>query len=140
MTDTALLVLDMQRDFLGPTGKLSFSEERAERTLRNVNEAIADAVASCKEVVYVANAFRDGDWTNIFRRWAAIEGTPGAELHPRLSIVSQHLFPKDRGNAFSNPAQLEFLRERKTGAGAIAGVYADKCVAATVRGGRRQLS
>ena len=136
MTDTALLVIDMQRDFLEHTGKLPLAEDRAERTLRSVNAAIADAVASGKAVVYVVNAFRDGDWTNIFRKWAAIEGTPGAELHPRLSIVSPHVFPKDRGNALSNPALLEFLRERKIVGLVIVGVYADQCVAATVKGAR----
>ncbi|MHB8461729.1 MAG: cysteine hydrolase family protein [Vulcanimicrobiaceae bacterium] len=134
MIATALLVIDMQRDFLETSGRLALPAVIAKRTLEGVNAAVAHSVVAGEEVVYIVNAFRDGDWTNIFRKWAAIAGTPGAELDPRLTVASAYMFTKDRGDAFSNRALLDFLHERAIQMVTITGVYADHCVQATVRG------
>jgi nicotinamidase-related amidase len=69
-----------------------------------------------------------------FRRRAALRGSRGAALDPRLHVVSPHYFAKARADALSSPALDAHLRARQVGRMVLAGVFADQCVYATARG------
>jgi nicotinamidase-related amidase len=139
MDGTAFLVLDMQRDFLEDGGRLPVAGEQVASLLESVNALIEDAVAAGAPVIYVLNAFSPSDWLgNVFRHGAALEGSAGAELDPRLVVRGSVRFTKKRSDAFSNPELNAFLRERRIGQLIIAGVFADACVKATATAALRR--
>jgi nicotinamidase-related amidase len=132
---TALLVLDMQRDFLEDAGRLPVARDQVAGLIASTNALIESAAASGALVVYILNAFPRSAWlANLFRRGAAIEGSTGAELDPRVLVRGSNRFTKTRGDAFSNRALEAYLRERGVERVIIVGVFANACVKATVRG------
>ena len=69
----------------------------------------------------------------LFRRFAAIEGSAGARWDERVAIDGAPYFPKWRGSAFCNPDLAACLRSLGVEELAIAGLYASACVSATAR-------
>lgn len=129
----ALVVLDMQRDFVGPAARMPIGPGQAEPLLAAVNARIAAAQAAGEDVVYVRNAFAPGDVANWFRNRAAVAGEPGAALDPRLRLADGPIFDKDQPDAFGNPKFEAWLRQRHVDRITVAGVFADQCVAATAK-------
>ena len=135
MTTTALLVLDLQRDFLDGTARMPIARAQVAPLLSVTNLLLDDAAARAMPVVYIVNAFpRSQHLLNFFRRGAAVVGTPGAEIDPRVHAVPGVTFPKESNDAFTNPALDSFLRERGIARVVVLGVFAPHCVRATVRG------
>lgn len=132
---TALLVLDLQIDFLEPQGRLPIAREEVAPVLAAANRAIAAAAARRTAVVYIGNEFTSWDVLgNLFRHGAAMRGTPGAALDPRLTkLAGAPYFSKDRADAFSNPALGNFLRSHRIASVVVCGVFADACVSATTK-------
>ncbi len=133
---SALLVLDMQRDFLEPNGKLPLPVAEVEPLIAATNRAIATAAQHGWPVIYIVNEFKKNDWQNIFRNGAAVAGTPGTALDERIAVVGDERFAKHTGNAFSNAALGERLAALAVDHVLIGGVYADACVLATAKGAR----
>ncbi|MGH7985261.1 MAG: cysteine hydrolase family protein [Candidatus Binataceae bacterium] len=133
---TALLVLDLQVDFLEPNGRMPIARDQIGQVLANSNRAIEAATARHIAIVYIGNEYTRWDIPgNWFRRNAARVGTPGATLDPRLKrVVAAPYFSKRQGDAFSNPELERFLRLHHIHHLVICGVYADACVTATARG------
>jgi nicotinamidase-related amidase len=137
-TATALLLLDLQRDFLKSDGRLPVAREAVDGLLANVNRLATHFAGQGGLVIYVLNEFSPWDFpANLFRRHAALRGRPGAELDPRVQVMSERRFPKAAGDAFSNPQLSPFLRENGVGKVLVAGVFAEACVTRTVSGARR---
>lgn len=94
--ETALLVIDVQNDFADPAGSLYV--EGGEDVIPFINEQIAAASGSGARIVY------SQDWhpesTPHFEKdggiWPVhcVAGSPGAELHPDLSVADGALFIK----------------------------------------------
>ena len=63
-------------------------------------------------IVYIRQEL-DGLWgkmiSNVFAGGVAIKGNPGTEIDKRVSILSSHIFPKPKSDAFSNPKLERFL-------------------------------
>ncbi|HZO80620.1 MAG TPA: isochorismatase family cysteine hydrolase [Candidatus Binataceae bacterium] len=133
---SALLVLDLQVDFLEPNGRMPIAREQIAPVLAAANRAIAAAGGSGMAVVYVGNEFTPWDIPgNWFRHGAALRGTPGAALDPRLRrLGAAPYFAKRGGDAFANPALVNFVRTGRITRVVLCGVYADACVSATARG------
>lgn len=131
---TAFVLVDLQRDFLEEKGRLPVDPGQAERVIRVANAMLAHARATDMPTVVVANEFPRGRISNLFRGFAAVEGTRGAELDPRVEQVGLPYFPKQRANGFSNPALHEWLQEQGIQHLIFAGVYANDCVRVTVKG------
>jgi nicotinamidase-related amidase len=110
---TALLLIDFQRDFIQANGKMPVDQKQVESLL------ISDPI-------------------NIFRRFAAVEGSPGAMWDGRVSAQDSVYFPKWRGDAFCNPRLWEFLKQHAVQEVTLAGVYAGACVTATAKGALRR--
>lgn len=131
---TAVLLLDLQRDFLEAEGRMPIDRAQVEPLLRTVESLAAAAQARELPVVQVRNSFSRGDIANWFRNHAAVVGEPGTALDPRTAALSDILFDKDAPDSFSNEKLDAFLREQQVEHLVIAGVFADGCVYWTARG------
>jgi len=130
----ALVVMDMQHDFLAPDGKLPVAADQVDGMVAAANVLVDTAVQKGLLVVYVVNHFRRSQWlSNLFRHSAALEGSAGAGMDERVHQVSDRVFVKSQRDAFTNPAFGDFLRQQGVGHLLVAGVFADACVKATVQ-------
>lgn len=132
---TALLVLDLQVDFVDPAGRLPIARDQIQPLLEAANRAIDAAARHHLPIAYIGNEY--GFWDlpgNWFRHNAAMKGAPGSALDPRLTRVeTAPYFAKHRGDAFSNEALDDFLRSREIGTIVLSGVYADACIYCTAK-------
>ena len=129
-----LMLIDFQRDFLEPTGRLPVARDQIAPVLEAANLAVARARASGWPIVAVGNAFRPNDFLmNLLRRNASIAGSAGAEWDPRLPITGFAYFEKCEGSALANSALVDWLHEHQITTLNIAGLFAKACVAATAR-------
>ncbi len=135
---SALLVLDMQTDFIGKDARMPIAPGRDEQLIKNVNASIRAAEKRGDLVVYVGNEFSPWSPANLFRNFAAIRGRPGAELDKRLYRMDAPYFAKDFPDAFSNKRLGEYLRRNRVNRLTIVGVFADQCVLHTARGARNR--
>jgi len=138
MSKTALLLIDLQRDFLETSGRMPISAGNADMVISLANRLIKHAESAGWTPVFIRNEFKKSDWVgNILRKRAAIEGSAGAEIDPRVLIpVSSSVISKSRPDAFTNPALAELLKSSGIHQIVILGVMAEGCVRATVNGAR----
>jgi nicotinamidase-related amidase len=138
MNASALLVIDVQNDFTQPSGRLRVDRTQAEEMIANINAILTSPKAGVLLPIYIGNEFHKFDPLNIFRNFASLEGTKGAKLDPRLKVVNNHYFSKRQGDAFSNPALVDFLRNAKIERLYLAGLQAEACVYRTFLGARKR--
>jgi nicotinamidase-related amidase len=137
-TGSALLLIDFQRDFLDPHGRLPVAAHHVEPMIHAARRAVADRTPD-EIVVRIANEFPSkARIANAARRNAAIAGTPGAAWDPRLDFDEAHYVPKWKSDAFCNPRLGRLLMEQGIGEVTVAGLYARACVAATVKSALRR--
>jgi nicotinamidase-related amidase len=128
----ALLLIDLQVDFLSDTGRLPVGTANAERVISVANRMIALFEERHCPIFVIVNQFKKTDVIgNFFRRNAAIEGTEGGRIDPRILVHDAFHFSKARGSAFTNPDFSEKLRATGIDRVVICGVYAEGCVRAT---------
>jgi maleamate amidohydrolase len=130
--DTALLVLDIQKDFIGDQARMSVAKHQIEPMLEKVNTIIAQFNSHRIPVVYIGNEFEPYQWiANFFRKNSAIKGSNGAELDERLLIVNDLYFSKNKANALSNDELVSYLNASRVKHIVIVGLFAEGCVTAT---------
>ena len=135
--DTALLVLDIQKDFIGDQARMSVAKHQVEPMLEKVNTIIEQFNSHGIPVVYIGNEFEPHQWvTNFFRKNAAIKGGKGAELDERLLIVNDLYFSKNKANALSNDELVSYLKANKVKHIVIVGLFTEGCVTATALGSK----
>ncbi|MEO8812395.1 MAG: cysteine hydrolase [Caulobacteraceae bacterium] len=131
---TALLAMDLQRDFLQPDGRLTIAQGQISSLIEAMNRAIDRGARTRLAVVYTFNAYDLLDPSNLLRNFAAIKGSRGSLLDPRIHQVSPSTALIKRGpDAFSNPRLATLLADRGVKRLIIGGVYADACITATTR-------
>jgi nicotinamidase-related amidase len=107
--------------------------------VRTANAVVEDAARRGIPVIYVLNDFPRRDFVaNIFRRWAALSGSRGAELDPRVRVEGDRRVLKHAANAFTNPELDRQLQELGVKHVVILGVFAPACVRATAQGALRK--
>ena len=115
MTDTALVVIDIQNDIT----------KNYKEIINNINSAIDWAVSHDIHVVYIKhNNLSAG--TRTFK-----PDTRGAELVPDMKIVSENIFVKSKGNALTSEAFSAFINENGIKEFYVAGADAVACVKST---------
>jgi nicotinamidase-related amidase len=126
----ALLVIDMQNVCVGQNHAAYFKYNNVELV-----EAVNKAIDANKNnvVVYIKNIMKK-NFLNKFAPFHAYEGTEDVELVNNLQLVSQNVFTKYEGNAFSNFALNEFLKKSDIECVEIVGVDGGGCVALTALG------
>jgi nicotinamidase-related amidase len=140
VTNTALLALDLQRDFLEANGRMSVGTKNAELVIASANRLLEHAERAGWKLISIKSEFPRTDWIgNLFRRDAAIERSVGAEMDPRVRFPPSSLeLTKSKPDAFTNPALAEILKAAGIQHIVIFGVMAEGCVRATVKSARRQ--
>lgn len=131
---SALLLMDLQRDFLDDNGRMAVERGQVDALLNSVTALHAQAVALDRPVFRVENVYAPWDPGNLFRNGAAVRGEPGAAWDPRVPGGGEGPFPKDQPDAFSNQDFDAALRRHQVSHLVITGVYADGCVLYTARG------
>jgi nicotinamidase-related amidase len=134
----ALVLIDLQYDFLNASGRMPAAQDQIEPMLAHIHCAAAAANASGDPVIGVANRFARFDPGNLFRRFAAVAGSPGSAWDERAPESNAGTFTKAAGSAFSNPDFENALQSRGIGEIVLTGVYTSGCVAATARDGLRR--
>jgi nicotinamidase-related amidase len=132
---TAVLAMDLQRDFLEEGGRMRIEAAQVDEVVRASNTVLAAARRRGLPVVYVGNEFPPTDvLANLARRGAAVQGSRGAEIDPRIDHLDGAYFPKRSRDAFSNPELDAYLRQNEVAELIVVGVFAGACVRATVLG------
>ena len=126
---TALLVMDLQEIVVGEKPLFVFHYKKD--LLDQANKLIEQAHG--KTVVYIRMVMRDNFVCRISPiRYRAQD--PKAQLAKNLKIVSDHVFDKYKGDAFSNPELDKFLKKQGIEQLEIFGVDGSGCVYHTVKG------
>jgi nicotinamidase-related amidase len=131
----ALLLIDFQRDFLADDGRMPAARGQVAPVLAAARAALDEARASGDLIIAIGNEFRPFDLLmNLFRRGAAIAGSPGAAWDPRLPLDGVIYLPKWGGDAFGNPDLERLLRAEGVEEVTLTGLMAQACVSDTARG------
>jgi nicotinamidase-related amidase len=136
----AVLLLDLQVDFLNTTeGNMPVDRDGSFRVLAAANEVLAGKALAGALPVLIVNQFpASAKVANWLRHGAAMAGSAGANLDPRLNLApGVRVFEKHEASAFSNPDLEPYLRQQNVGKLWVLGVFAEGCVRATALAGRR---
>src|SRR5882672_6540996 len=138
---TAMIVVDMQNDFVASGAALETPAARA------VVPKLADALKICRDagikVIYTAHAHRrDGCDMGLFddlhppiaNRAALVDGTPGVDIYPELSpAIGEHVIKKHRYSGFFGTDLDIILREWGVDTVIVSGTTTENCCHATAR-------
>jgi nicotinamidase-related amidase len=140
LNDTALLVIDLQRDFLEENGRMPVGKNGAELVIASANRLLKHAESAGWLQVFIKNEYRKTDWIgNLFRKGAAIEGSAGAEIDPRVPFpAGAVVVSKARPDAFTNPALAKILTSAGIHHLVVLGVMAEGRVRATANSAIRR--
>ena len=125
----ALLVIDMQEVTVGRNHADFFKYDN--ELIDRVNTVISSSDAAV--VVYIKNLMKN----NLINKLAPVkvfDNSPEAELAKDLLILSDYIFSKYSGDAFSNPEFSEFLKNNGIDTVELIGVDGGGCVALTALG------
>lgn len=134
MANTALLVMELQNDYLWEKRKAKFPYD-TKALIGAVNDAIARYRAAGSDILYLLQIFPDMPSNRIIFDFS-ITGTEGAALYSGLDVVSDYLFEKNVADAFLDPAFAAFAAERGYTDIAVCGIDECGAVSATARGAR----
>ena len=125
----ALLVIDMQNDYLWDKRKKMFSYD-TESLVRNVNQAIETYQKAGYDILYIKHILPKIMWGVGF----SIKGTEGAELYDGLNIVSDYIFEKKHSDTYTSKAFREHMKNRQYKEVVLCGLDECGCVGATAKG------
>jgi nicotinamidase-related amidase len=132
---TALIVVDMQVDFVSPKGKLFVPE--APKTIPAIRGLIAKARKARVPVIFTQDWHRADDPE--FSIWPAhaVEGTRGAQVVPELRPISKDYFIRKRTyDAFFSTDLDLLLRQKNIQNLVITGTVSNICVLHTAGSAR----
>lgn len=135
MERSAVLLLDLQHDFLGADGaRRPVGRSRAATIINLANLILGKRVLPLAIPILVVNQFSARDHVgNFFRRHAAVAGTSGAEIDGRIhGAAGVKRIGKARPSAFSNPELDHELKAQNIRTLYVMGVFAEGCVRVTV--------
>ncbi len=133
---TALLVIDMQNDYLWPARKPRFAYD-TEALVASVNALIRRYAGQGCRVVYIRHIIQNLP-TNRLLFGFSLAGTEGAELYSGLEIISDIRFDKHFGDALTNAALREWLEKNGVERLHLCGLDQYGCVTATALGAKKR--
>jgi len=135
----ALLLIDLQRDFLAGDGRMPVARHQVTGVLVATGKVIARAMADGDLIVRIGNEFRPRSRIgNLLRHHAAMAGSAGAAWDDRVQAGGSVYLPKWKASAFCNPELGDLLAGAGVEQVSICGLYAGACVTATARDARRR--
>ncbi|MCO5125023.1 MAG: cysteine hydrolase [Rhizobacter sp.] len=141
MNRSAVLMLDLQVDFLDlQRGKMPVDAAGALRVIAAANAVLRDEALPGALRVLIVNAFPpSATIANFFRRGAAVDGSAGAAVDPRIAVrPGVRCFTKESSSAFTHPDLDPWLRAEGVTTLWMLGVFAEGCVRATALDARRR--
>lgn len=133
---TALIVIDMQNDYLYEKRKKLFSYN-TEQLTSSVNELIHQYKDKGCDVIYIRHIIQNLP-TNRLLFGYSIAGTEGAELYGGLDVVSDYCFDKLVGDALSNKKLRELVRNKGYDVLHLCGLDECGCVTSTALGAAKR--
>ena len=134
MGKSALIIVDMVRDFTDPEGLVYYPENR--KILKHIQKALEAARERKLLIVFLQHRNRRG---KIDRKAAAMrpncmEGTFGIEIDPLLTVDEEkdYVIPKRRYSGFFGTAHYLVMREIGIENTIIVGTKTNCCIRATV--------
>ena len=132
--DTALVVVDMVRDFTDPAGLVYYPQNR------EILPRIARAVEYCRSrgilIVFMQHCYRKDKYDRNLAtmRPNCLEGSGGEEIDPMLKVdpVKDYVIKKRRYSAFFGTDLDLVLRERGVRNLVVVGTKTNCCIRATV--------
>lgn len=129
---TALMLCDLQRSFLQPSGAMPVARDEVEPLIRAVNAMIDAAHDQVVPVIYIRDEYSPFQLIgNLLRHYAALRYEAGSAFDPRVNSTAGVCFSKQSSDAFSNDAFESYLLTAGIGRLVIAGVFAERCVLET---------
>ena len=125
----ALLVIDMQNDYLWDKRKSMFTYDSAE-LVGNVNRLIDSRKNLGYDIIYIKHILPKIMWGVGF----SIKGTKGAELYDKLTVVSDLCFEKNRSDSYTAKTFREYMKEQEYSEVVLCGLDECGCVGATAKG------
>ena len=132
MSKKALIVIDMQNDYLWEKRKPMFNYNTPE-LVDNVNKTVRSYKEKGWDIIYISQIFPN----IITNRWIigfSIANTEGAKLYSGLDIVSDLCFDKNLPDAFTAKRFREFFHSQDYDEAAVCGLDECGCVGATALG------
>lgn len=133
---TALLVIDMQNDYLYEKRKSVFAYD-TDALVSSVNELIHEYHDNGCDVIYIRHIIQNLP-TNRLLFGYSIAGTEGAELYGGIDIISDYCFDKLLGDALTNKELLKMVTENKYDALHLCGLDECGCVTSTALGAAKR--
>ena len=132
MEKKALLVIDMQNDYLWEKRKKMFSYD-TEQLVKNINATVHSYKNNGWDVYYIAQVFPN-IITNRLIIGFSIKNTEGAELYSGLDVVSELYFEKNLPDTFTAKKFREHFNKQGYTEVAVCGVDECGCAGATALG------
>ena len=132
MERKALVVVDMQRDYLCRERKPMFSYD-TDKLVNSVNEAIAEYSGMGYDIIYIKQVFQN----IITNKWFigfTLKDTPGAELYDGVNVVSDYSFEKYFPDTFSSKEFRAHVKHQGYSEMVLCGLDECGCVGATAKG------
>lgn len=128
----ALIVIDMQSDYLREGRKKMFSYDTDE-LVAAVNASIARYQEQGYDIIYIKQVFQNIITNRVFIGFT-IQGTPGARLYDGLNVVSDLVFEKYFSNSFTAKAFRKHMEQAGYSEVVLCGLDECGCVGATAKG------
>jgi nicotinamidase-related amidase len=131
---SAVLLMDLQRDFLDERGRMPVDRRGAEAVIAAANAILFGQALHGALPIAIVNSYPPNSRiANFFRHHAAIAGTEGQKLDARIALPKgMATFAKEHASAFANPELDRFLKAEQVQTLYVLGVFAEGCVRATV--------
>ncbi|MBQ9200238.1 MAG: cysteine hydrolase [Lachnospiraceae bacterium] len=132
VTDKALLVIDMQNDYLWDKRKSMFTYD-TDKLVDDVNQAILTYKESGYDIIYIKHILPKVMWGVGF----SIKGTEGAEIYPGLNLVSELVFEKKHSDTYTAKDFRQHMEKQGYNEVVLCGLDECGCVGATAKGAAR---
>lgn len=132
VTDKALLVIDMQNDYLWDKRKSMFTYD-TDKLVDDVNQAILTYKENGYDIIYIKHILPKVMWGVGF----SIKGTEGAEIYPGLNLVSELVFEKNHSDTYTAKDFRQHMEKQGYNEVVLCGLDECGCVGATAKGAAR---
>jgi nicotinamidase-related amidase len=123
----ALFVIDVQKATIGKTHDKFFKYD--EELINRINKSIEEN----ETVIYIRNLMKN-NFINKLAPVHVFDGTVEAELSDEVIKKGNVIFDKYKGDAFTNPKLLDYLKENNVDTIEIVGVDGGGCISLTALG------
>lgn len=127
--DKAFIVIDLQNDYLWDKRKPMFTYD-SDKLVENVNHNILTYKEKGYDIIYIKHILPKIMWGVGF----SIKGTEGAELYPKVDLVSDYIFEKNHSDSYTSKDFRQHMEKQGYKEVVLCGLDECGCVGATAKG------